>query len=81
MKHVKSSSFDAAYPEPPIGVTRQPLGPDTETQSFASAINALAMARRYLIEGDERAAERKASAALEALRTLVMTAAPSRVAH
>ncbi|MDO4723333.1 MAG: hypothetical protein Q4A97_01055 [Comamonadaceae bacterium] len=75
MKRPQSSSFALSSPQPIELIEGGPA--DLEIQSFHTAINALSMARHYLLQGDEQAAAHKASAALAALRSLLAQAQAS----
>ena len=77
MKRPQSSSFTLHSLQPIELIEDRP--DDLEIQSFHTAINALSMARHYLLQGDEQAAEHKACAALVALRSLLAQAQASAV--
>ncbi|RMX15421.1 hypothetical protein EBQ34_06990 [Vandammella animalimorsus] len=75
MKRPQSSSFTLGSAQPIELIEGRPA--DLQIQSFHTAINALSMARHYLLQGNEQAAESKASAALAALRCLLTQAQAS----
>ncbi|WP_144011831.1 hypothetical protein [Vandammella animalimorsus] len=77
MKRPQSSSFAFGSAQPIELIEGGPA--ELEIQSFHTAINALSMARHYLLQGDEQAAESKASAALAALRCLLAQAQAGRL--
>lgn len=75
MKRPQSSSFNLNSLQPIELIEGRP--DDLGIQSFHTAINALSMARHYLLQGNEQAAEHKACAALAALRSLLAQAQAS----
>ncbi|WP_147473964.1 hypothetical protein [Allofranklinella schreckenbergeri] len=71
MKPVESSSFAPLSRRSLADQQPDRAGHADPSQAFGIAINALTMARYHLLQGDERTAERKACAALQALRQIV----------
>lgn len=78
MNHVESSSFATA---PRLSLVHSRVDESSQNEAFSAAINALSMARHYLLTGDERAAAHKASAALSALLRLAPLAEPMQASQ